>query len=284
MSNLTNWGENRVADYHRGQGSAFLPASWYVGLASAADDGSITELSGTGYARVGVVRALANWSGTQALGSTLASTGTSHLTANNNPIDFGTSGAAWGTANFAVLYDASSGGNAFLYAPLDTPIVIGMSDPVSIAAQTLQITWGLTGGMTDYLANKEIDLFFRAQAYAYPANTYAALFTAAPSNAGGGTEVNTGSYARVAIASSAAAWDSTQGDNSTTSTGTGGEISNSATITWPSSGSPNVGWGGLYDAASSGNLLFWRAANAAKTLNPATPPYVPANSWTITFA
>ena len=42
--------------------------------------------------------------------------------------------------------------------------------------------------------------------------------------------------------------------------------------------------GGLYDAATLGNLLFWRAADAAKTLNPATPPYVPANQWTITFA
>ena len=51
MSQLTNYAENKLVDMLRGQAWG-LPADLYFGLASAASDSSITELSGTGYARV----------------------------------------------------------------------------------------------------------------------------------------------------------------------------------------------------------------------------------------
>lgn len=286
MSRLTDWGENRLADFIRGQGSAWLPSSWWMALASVADDGTVTELAGSGYARVEVPRSLLNFAGTQGDGTTSVSSGTSHRTSNNLPIDYGTAGAAWGTANAMVMYTASSGGNAFAVSPFEDPLVIGNGDPVSIAESVSQWTLGLSGGMSDYLANKLIDLVWRAQAYSFPANVYVGLLTAEPSNAGGGTEVSGGSYARVAIASSAAAWRSTQGNTDAASTGTGGRIDNVSAVTFPS---PTAlwgvaGWMKLRDAASAGNLLFWRALTVAKTVSAGgAPPYFPAGDIGITF-
>ena len=49
---------------------------------------------------------------------------------------------------------------------------------------------------SDYLEDKIIDHILRAQAFTPPATIYVGLFTAAPSDAGGGTEVSGGAYAR----------------------------------------------------------------------------------------
>lgn len=287
MSQMTDHMENKLADFARGQ-ALTLPASWYFGLLSAASDASVTELSGTGYGRIARARSLANFAGTQGAGTTLASTGTSHTTSNNAVVDWGTSGSAWGTATHVGVFDASSGGNCWMIFQLGAPMVIGSGAAVSIAAAGIVFTLGATGGLTDYAANKLIDLIFRAQAYTWPANLYAALFTAAPSNAGGGTEVSGGAYARAAIASSLAAWSGTQSAGSTVaSSGTGGRISNNATLTYPAA---TASWGtvsheGLYDAASAGNLMFWGALSAARTVNAGGPAQShPADTIAITLA
>lgn len=124
--------------------------------------------------------------------------------------------------------------------------------------------------LSDYLENNLIDFLLRAQAFTAPATTYVALLTAAPSDAGGGTEVTGGSYARVAVTSALANWAGTQSAGSTTaSSGTGGTTSNNGAITFPA---PTANWGvithfGLYDASTSGNLLIWGALTASKTVN-----------------
>lgn len=87
-------------------------------------------------------------------------------------------------------------------------------------------------------------------------STYVALFTTAPTDAGGGTEVSGGGYARVATAG---VWAAASGTS----------ISNSAVITF---GAPTANWGvvthvGIYDAATAGNLLGSGALTAAKTIN-----------------
>jgi len=56
--------------------------------------------------------------------------------------------------------------------------------------------------MSDYLENKLVDHIFRGVSFTAPAALHVALFTAAPSDSGGGTEVSGGSYARAALASS----------------------------------------------------------------------------------
>lgn len=288
MSQLSNHAENKLADLVRGQAWS-LGTDLYLALASAAADDTITELSGTGYARVSRSRSLANWAGTQGTGTVLASSGTSHASSNNAAVSWGTSGSAWGTATHVVMFDAASAGNAICYLALTDPIVIGNGDPVEVLAGALSFSLGVSGGCSDYLANKLIDFIWRGQAFTFPATLHAALLTAAPSNAGGGTEVGGGAgYARVPIAGSLANWSGTQSAGSTVaSTGTGGQISNNGAITFaaPSGSWGTVGWVGYYDASSSGNLIFWAPLGAAKTIGAgATAPSFAAGSQTITFA
>ncbi len=145
---------------------------------------------------------------------------------------------------------------------------------------------------SNFLENKWIDFFFRGQALGItgasaaagtgPTTLYVALFTAAPSDAGGGTEVTGGSYARVAVTSSLANWAGTQGAGTTTaSSGTTGTTSNNANITFPA---PTGNWGvvshyGVFDAASAGNLILHNALTASKTVNngDAAPVFPPAS-------
>jgi len=141
--------------------------------------------------------------------------------------------------------------------------------------------------MSDFLENKLIDQLFRGQAAPTTTTLYVGLLTAAPSDSGGGTEVSGGSYARVAVTSSLANWAGTQSAGSTTaSSGSGGQTSNNAAITFPT---PSAGWGlvthfGVYDASTGGNLLFWGALTIAKTINQADTVTFPAASLSITFA
>lgn len=115
---------------------------------------------------------------------------------------------------------------------------------------------------------------------------YVALFTVAPSDAGGGTEVSGGSYARVAVNATLANWSGTQSAGSTTaSTGTGGETSNNNAVTFPT---PTADWGtigapivaiGLFDQLTGGNLIRWATLdNARVVLNGDPAPLFPAGS------
>ena len=141
--------------------------------------------------------------------------------------------------------------------------------------------------MSDYLENKLVDQLFRAQSAPATSTLYVALYTAAPSDTGGGTEVTGGSYARVAVTSSLANWAGTQSAGSTTvSSGTSGATSNNNSITFPT---PTATWGtvthfAIYDATSGGNELFWGALTIAKTVNPGDTVSFPAASLSVTFA
>ena len=124
--------------------------------------------------------------------------------------------------------------------------------------------------LTNFAENKIIDALLRAQAIGTPATWYVALFTAAPSDTGGGTEVTGGSYARVAVTAGLTQWAGTQSAGSTTaSSGTGGTSSNNAAVTFPA---PTASWGtvthfGIFDASTAGNLWVWGALNTSKTIN-----------------
>jgi len=101
--------------------------------------------------------------------------------------------------------------------------------------------------LSDYMENKIINDMLRTVA------AYVALYTAAPSDAGGGTEVSGGSYARQAAGLSAAS---------------GGVSSNAADVTFPAA---TASWGtithvGLFDASTAGNLMMWSPLDANKTI------------------
>lgn len=141
--------------------------------------------------------------------------------------------------------------------------------------------------LSNYLENKLVDHVFRNTGFTMPTTLYVGLYTAAPSDAGGGTEVTGGSYARVAVGPSVSAWTATQGGTAGASSGTGGQTGNGADITFPS---PTANWGtvshfGIFDALSAGNLLIWAALTPSQTVNSgdAAPKFL-AGALTVTFA
>jgi hypothetical protein len=124
--------------------------------------------------------------------------------------------------------------------------------------------------LTDYLENKLIVQIFRGQAYAFPSTLYYGLLTAAPSDGSAGTEVSGGGYARQGVACTLANFAGTQGAGTTTaSTGSTGTTSNNVAVTFPavSASWGTVGWYGIWDASTGGNLLMWGALSASKLIN-----------------
>jgi hypothetical protein len=102
-------------------------------------------------------------------------------------------------------------------------------------------------------SNAVIDHFLRNSAQTSPTTVYFALFTVAPTQSGGGTEVTGGSYARIAATFGAPA---------------NGVSSNSAPVTFPTA---TASWGtvvaaGIFDALSGGNLLYYGTLGTPKTV------------------
>ena len=129
--------------------------------------------------------------------------------------------------------------------------------------------------LNNYLRNKFVDWLMRAQTYTPVATMYVGLNTTnASSTVGSGTEVTGGSYARVAVTSSmtATGWAGTQSAGSTVaSSGTGASAvtSNNGTITFPA---PTANWGvvtgwTMWDASTTGNMLFFGPLSVSKTIN-----------------
>jgi hypothetical protein len=111
-----------------------------------------------------------------------------------------------------------------------------------------------------------VDLLFRSATYAKPAALWVALYTAAPSEAGGGTEVAGGGYARVNLAPGDLNWTATQGGTAGASSGTNGTTANAVQILFPI---PSADWGvithfAIHDAASAGNPLVWGALSVSR--------------------
>ncbi len=109
---------------------------------------------------------------------------------------------------------------------------------------------------SDYLEDKLLKHTFANTAFTTPGTVYLALYTAAPSDTGGGTEVSGGSYARISCAFSVSGTDPCTATNSSAA-----EFA-TATGSWGS-----VGWVSVYDASTSGNMLAWSALTTAKTVS-----------------
>lgn len=94
---------------------------------------------------------------------------------------------------------------------------------------------------------------------------YIAIFTASPTDADSGTEANYTSYARIAVARSAAGF-----------TITGDTLTNAAVITFPTStgGTNIITHFGVYTALTSGDLISWGALTVSKTINTSDTPKI----------
>lgn len=122
---------------------------------------------------------------------------------------------------------------------------------------------------SNYLETKVLDHVFAGVAYTAPATKYVALYTAAPGETGGGTEVSGTSYARQTVAFT------TSGDTT----------SNNAAVEFPTAGSA---WGtvthvGVFDASTGGNLLCYAALSSSKTIDSGDVFRIPSGDLDITL-
>jgi len=110
--------------------------------------------------------------------------------------------------------------------------------------------------MSNFLENALLNATLNATTYTAPANIYVSLWTSDPTDAGSGTEVSGGSYARTAVSFA-------------TASGTSGNVLNDADVTFPTATASwgTVGWIGINDAATSGNLLYHTALDTAKAID-----------------
>ena len=118
-------------------------------------------------------------------------------------------------------------------------------------------------GLTNYLEDKILNHVFGSTTFTKPTNWYVGLLTATPSDSAAGTEVSGGSYARMVWAF--------------TITGTGTALAaNTSAITFPTATADwgIVGWVGIYDALSGGNLAAFQnlqksdfSTTTTKTIN-----------------
>ena len=112
-------------------------------------------------------------------------------------------------------------------------------------------------GFSDYLEDKVLNHVFGGTAYTAPGTLYVGLYTAAPSDSGGGTEVSGGSYARKSMPAM-----TVSGTSPTEATNGAAVEFVTATGSWGT-----VTHVGVFDASSSGNLLAWAALTASKTVS-----------------
>ncbi len=127
MSHATNYFEDMIARFFRTSSPA-KPAALYVALfLTLPDEGGANgvEVGGGGYARVRNGPADANWSAPSNGDGTIR-----NLTA----VPFAAPSADWNTVVGFGLYDALTGGNAWLLAPLETPLTVRAGDPPPIFA------------------------------------------------------------------------------------------------------------------------------------------------------
>jgi len=111
-------------------------------------------------------------------------------------------------------------------------------------------------GFTDYSEDLVLDWLLTAGSATRPTSWYVALYTVAPTDTGGGTEVSGGSYVREAITFSVS------GTSPATAT-------NSADIEFPEA---TANWGtvvaaGVFDASTGGNLLAYSNLTTSKAVS-----------------
>lgn len=126
----------------------------------------------------------------------------------------------------------------------------------------------MAGSYADFLEDELLDHWLGGSAYSAPATIHVALFTAAPTDAGGGTEVGVGTwtnYARAAVTNNLTNWPASSGGSKSN-----GTVVSFGTVT--ASGPVTVVAFGLFDAASGGNLLGWATLTTNKTVNNGDQP------------
>jgi hypothetical protein len=129
--------------------------------------------------------------------------------------------------------------------------------------------------LSAYLQGKVANYILGRVAYTAPTTVYLALYTAAPSEDGGGTEVSGTGYARASVTNTVSNFPDA----------IAGVKSNGIAITFPVSG---ASWGtvtswGMFDELSGGNLLFYGALAPVTLINHDDHLIIPSGDLDITF-
>jgi hypothetical protein len=130
----------------------------------------------------------------------------------------------------------------------------------------------MAGSFTDYLEDKILKHVFTNVAYTSPTTLYVGLFTAAPTDAGGGTELSGSGYARKSAAF--------------TVSGTGTLATNSSAIEFDAATGT---WGtivaiAIFDALTTGNMIAWADLTASKTIATGDILRIPAGDLDVTLS
>lgn len=134
MAGFTNYLEDKVMAHLFGGTAYTAPATWYVGLQTAApsDSAAGTEVSGGAYAR-------------QSVAWTVVSGGVAQAS-NTAALTFPAATTDWGTCTHAGVYDAASGGNLVAFETLTktdfstaNPKTVNTGDIFKIDAGNLKI-------------------------------------------------------------------------------------------------------------------------------------------------
>lgn len=124
MSALSDYAEDAVLDHILGTTAYTMPTVYIaLFLGDPGDDGSGTEVSGTGYAR-------------EAISFGAASGGSA---ANDAAVDFAALGD-WGEVTHWGLFDASSGGNLLVHAPFAVSRTVLEDDEVTLRIGDIVVT------------------------------------------------------------------------------------------------------------------------------------------------
>lgn len=109
--------------------------------------------------------------------------------------------------------------------------------------------------LSDYAEKLLLDWMMTTGSATRPTAWYVALYTAAPSDSGGGTEVSGSGYSRQSVTLAAASTP-------------GGTTSNTNAVSFTASGGAfgTVTHIGIFDASTGGNLLWHGAMTASKAV------------------
>ncbi len=114
-----------------------------------------------------------------------------------------------------------------------------------------------------------LNYVFTTSSVTRPTAWHVALYTAAPNDSGGGTEVSGGAYARQSVAFSVS----------------GNTATNSAAVEYPTATASygTVSHVGVFDAATGGNLIAYAALSASKAIDTGDVFRIPAGDLDITL-
>ena len=127
---------------------------------------------------------------------------------------------------------------------------------------------------TDYTENLALTYLFNTDAVTRPTAWFVGLFTAAPSDTGGGTEVTGNGYARVSA-------------GTISGSGTATTFTNAAAIEFAAASGGNwgtIGWVGIFTASTGGTLLAWAPLTTSKAINDGDIFRIPTSSLSITLS